>query len=132
MTNVISNEIKLNIAVTAIQSPELKTKDLAEMFSVSETSVKRAKKAFAEEAMKKLDEAKSKVADSMDHYRGYRPRNGRMAIIRSVIAELGSDAKASDMYARVSELSAENGLKPIKKTAVYVLMSQEIQKLKNK
>lgn len=131
MKNVIANDVKLNIAVAALKDSALKIKDLAAMFSVSETTVKRAKKDYAAEAMKKLDEAKAaaNATDPMDHYRGYRPRNGRMAIIRSVIAELGKDAKASDLYDRVSELSAQNGLKPIKKTAVYVLMNEEIKKL---
>lgn len=136
MSNVISNEVKLNIAIAAIQNSELRIKDLAEQFNVSPTSVRRAKENFAEEALLKLEEMQNaqnaqnaSLSDPFNNYKGYRPRNGRMSIIRSVIAELGVDANPKEFYDRVSVLSAENDLYPIKRAAVYVLMRQEIAKL---
>lgn len=134
MKTVIAADVKLNIAVAAIKNPSLKTKELAAQFGCGETTVKRAKKDFADEAIQFIEAEKQKlqadqVADPMDHYRGFRPRNGRMSIIRAVIKELGKDAAASALYARVSELSTEAGLKTIKRSAVYVLMREEIAKL---
>lgn len=134
MKTVIAADVKLSIAVAALSNPALKTKELAAQFGCGETTVKRAKKDFADEAIKFLEAEKQKlqatvVADPMDHYRGFRPRNGRMSIIRAVIKELGKDAAASALYERVNELSNEAGLKTIKRTAVYVLMREEIAKL---
>lgn len=131
MKNVIAADVKLSIAVAALNNPELKVKELAAQFGCGETTVKRAKKDFADEAIAFIEAEKQKAqaVDPMDNYIGYRPRNGRMAIIRQVIKELGVTAAASDLYDRVNELSTEAGLKTIKRTAVYVLMREEIAKL---
>lgn len=133
MKIAISNEVKLSIALAALQNSELRIQDLAEQFDVSPSSVKRAKRDYADEALKQLELLKAEqskvIADPFGNYRGARPRNGRMSIIRAVIAELGAQASPSELYERVAELSLENNLYPIKRSAVYVLMREEFAKL---
>lgn len=51
---VIDTSIKLNIAIEAQKNPTASVKDLSSQFNVSESTVKRAKKDFAEEAAKIL------------------------------------------------------------------------------
>ena len=133
MKIAISNEVKLSIALAALQNSELRIQDLAEQFDVSPSSVKRAKRDYADEALKQLELLKAEqskvIADPFGNYRGARPRNGRMSIIRAVIAELGAQASPSELYERVAELSLENNLYPIKRSAVYVRMRAEFAKL---
>ena len=56
--------------------------------------------------------------------KGFRPRNGRMDIIRAVVAKMGVAATTADLFAKVNEVSVARGLKPINKTAFYTLVSE--------
>lgn len=56
--------------------------------------------------------------------KGFRPRNGRMDIIRAVVQKMGVAATTADLFAKVNEVSVARGLKPINKTAFYTLVSE--------
>lgn len=57
---VIDPAIKLNLAIEALLKPQLKAKELAEQFGMSETTAKKAMKDFHDEACKIIDQ---RVAD---------------------------------------------------------------------
>ena len=57
---VIDPAIKLNLAIESLLKPQLKAKELAEQFGMSETTAKRAMKDFHDEACKIIDQ---RVAD---------------------------------------------------------------------
>lgn len=57
---VIDPAIKLNLAIEALLKPQLKAKELAEMFGMSEKTAKKAMKDFHDEACKIIDQ---RVAD---------------------------------------------------------------------
>lgn len=124
----IDSNVKLNIALEALKQPELTTKALSLQFNVSESTVRRAKKDFAEEALKALEilqaPAANAVLEPVEAPRGFRPRNGRMEIIRDVAAEMGLDSETKDLYTRVNEVALEMGVEPIKKSAFYVLICE--------
>lgn len=126
---IIDAAVKLNIAVEALKNPALKTKELADMFDVSERTVRRVKNEYAEAALKAFEEMKAKeleavAASKSKGPKGWRPRNGRMSIIREVVDKMGVDAKTSDVYAEVNRISVERGVDPIIKTAFYVLVCE--------
>lgn len=52
----IDPAIKLNLAIEALLKPQLKAKELAEQFGMSETTAKKAMKDFHDEACKIIDE----------------------------------------------------------------------------
>lgn len=56
----IDPAIKLNLAIESLLKPQLKAKELAEQFGMSETTAKRAMKDFHDEACKIIDQ---RVAD---------------------------------------------------------------------
>lgn len=56
--------------------------------------------------------------------KGFRPRNGRMDIIRAVVQKMGVNASTADLFEKVNEVSVARGLKPIQKTAFYTLVSE--------
>lgn len=120
--------VKLNIALEALKQPDLTTKALSSQFSVSESTVRRAKKDFAAEAQAAFDllqaPGANAVLDVVEGPRGYRPRNGRMEIIRDVANEMGLDSDTKDLYTRVNEVAAQMGVEPIKKSAFYVLICE--------
>lgn len=64
-----------------------------------------------------------KAASKPDE-KGFRPRNGRMDIIRAVVEKMGVDTPTSELFAKVNEVSIARGLKPIQKTAFYTLVSE--------
>lgn len=148
MKTAIANDVKMNNVIVALTDITLKNRELAEQFGCSEAAIARAKKAFvenvraqaaaaAEKATKKATAPAAKDATpapastvDVNDNRGFRPRNGRMNIIRQAINELGgAKADPSAVYDRVCELSKKAKLHPIKRTAVYVLMREEIAKL---
>jgi AraC-like DNA-binding protein len=57
---VIDPAVKLNLAIESLLKPQLKAKELAEQFGMSETTAKRAMKDFHDEACKIIDQ---RVAD---------------------------------------------------------------------
>lgn len=124
----IDAAVKLNIAVEAIKQPDLSIKALAAQFNVSESTVRRAKKDYEAEALKAIEllqaPAADAVLDPVDLPRGYRPRNGRMDIIREVANKMGLDSDTKKLYTRVNEIAAERGVEPIKKSAFYVLICE--------
>lgn len=131
----IDNAVKLNIAIEALKQPDLTTKALSSQFSVSESTVRRARKDYAAEAQAAIDAAAATLLQAPgasqdlaiepdELPRGYRPRNGRMEIIRDVAKEMGLDSDTADLYTRVNEVAAEMGVPPIKKSAFYVLICE--------
>lgn len=52
----IDPAVKLNLAIESLMKPQLKAKELAEQFGMSETTAKRAMKEFHDEACKIIDE----------------------------------------------------------------------------
>lgn len=172
LVKIVDTSVKLNIAIEAQKNPTATAKELSAQFNVSESTVKRARKDFAEEAAKILAlpvtstpvplEAVREVAQQLilapvteapvdttpppvaaaaevspavaisaptfaadsDRHRGYRARNGRMDIIRDVANQMGLDSPTKDLYTRVNEVAAEQGVKPIGKPAFYVLICE--------
>lgn len=125
--------VKLNIAIEALKQPDLTTKALSAQFNVSESTVRRAKKDLAAEAQAAIDAAallqapgasQDLAIEPLELPRGYRPRNGRMEIIRQVTKEMGLDSETKALYTRVNEVAAEMGVEPIKKSAFYVLICE--------
>ena len=127
--------VKMNIAIASIKQPDLTTKALSTQFGVSESTVRRAKKDLAAEAQAAIDAAAATLLQApgasqdlaiepLELPRGYRPRNGRMEIIRDVANEMGLDSETKDLYTRVNEVAAEMGVEPIKKSAFYVLICE--------
>ncbi|MNE16907.1 hypothetical protein D3C80_1098670 [compost metagenome] len=97
--------------------------------------MRRAKKDLAAEAQAAIDAAAATLlqapgasqdlaVEPLDLPRGYRPRNGRMEIIRDVANQMGLDSETKDLYTRVNEVAAEMGVEPIKKSAFYVLICE--------
>lgn len=56
--------------------------------------------------------------------KGFRPRNGRMDIIRAVVNKMGAEAKTTELFEQVNKVSVMRGLNPINKTAFYTLVSE--------
>lgn len=74
-------------------------------------------------AMLDTPEGKATMQRKPDE-KGFRPRNGRMDIIRAVVEKMGVKASTADLFAKVNEVSEARGLKPIQKTAFYTLVSE--------
>lgn len=89
------------------------------------SSAKGATSPLVKQIMALLDTPKGKA--DLQHKpdeKGFRPRNGRMDIIRAVVEKMGVDASTADLFAKVNEVSVARGLKPIQKTAFYTLVSE--------
>ncbi|MNN70703.1 hypothetical protein D3C81_1865750 [compost metagenome] len=87
--------------------------------------VKEVDSPLVKQIMALLDTPKGKA--TLQHKpdeKGFRPRNGRMDIIRAVVEKMGVDASTADLFAKVNEVSVARGLKPIQKTAFYTLVSE--------
>lgn len=56
--------------------------------------------------------------------KGFRPRNGRMDIIRAVVNAMGVGTPTQELLDKVNEVSKQRGLKEINKTAFYTLVSE--------
>ncbi len=56
--------------------------------------------------------------------KGFRPRNGRMDIIRAVVKAMGASTATQELLDKVNEVSKQRGLKAINKTAFYTLVSE--------
>lgn len=127
---VIDTSVKLDIALEALKQPTLTTKELSAQFNVSESTVRRAKKDYATEALKAFEllqapgASQDLAVEPLELPRGYRPRNGRMEIIRDVGQQMGLDSDTKALYTRVNEVAAELGVEPIKKSAFYVLICE--------
>lgn len=86
---------------------------------------KASTKPLVDQIMALLDTPKGKA--NLQHKpdeKGFRPRNGRMDIIRAVVEKMGVNASTADLFAKVNEVSEARGLKPIQKTAFYTLVSE--------
>lgn len=68
--------------------------------------------------------AAANKAPSKPDDKGFRPRNGRMDIIRAVVKAMGVATPTQDLLAKVNEVSVSQGLKEIQKTAFYTLVSE--------
>lgn len=133
-TQVISAEVKLAIAVQAIKTPTTNAA-LSAQFGVSETSVRRAIKAFHEAAQEKIaaeEKAKQdkkvvktkrvKVESAAPAGpRGYKGRNGRWTILNKLFDEKGLVASA-ELYLEANKRSAEAGLTPLNKNSFYAMV----------
>ncbi|AND75006.1 hypothetical protein pf16_83 [Pseudomonas phage pf16] len=63
-------------------------------------------------------------APSKPDDKGFRPRNGRMDIIRAVVNAMGVGTPTQELLDKVNEVSKQRGLKEINKTAFYTLVSE--------
>jgi len=134
---IIADDVKLNIAVAALKNPDLKNRELAEMFDVSETTVKRSKKNYAEDALKvfeaeKAAEAeklaaknkpskKAKAEDVPVGKKGYKPRNGRWMILDAMFAELGFEDSAK-LYEEANKRGVAAGLPLLNRASFYAML----------
>jgi transposase-like protein len=129
-TNTIANEVKLNIAVAAIEN-NTSVKELAVEFGVSESTVKRAKVAFAE-AAKAAIEAKNKpkkakrtkaVEVETSGVRGFKPRNGRVTIIKSMIPREAEFASFNELWEEFNNICVANGLTKMNKNSFRAMFT---------
>lgn len=67
---------------------------------------------------------KGAKASNKPDEKGFRPRNGRMDIIRAVVNKMGAEAKTNELFDQVNKVSVMRGLNPINKTAFYTLVSE--------
>lgn len=69
-------------------------------------------------------QAAANKAPSKPDDKGFRPRNGRMDIIRAVVKAMGVSTATQELLDKVNEVSVSRGLKAINKTAFYTLVSE--------
>lgn len=69
-------------------------------------------------------QAAASKAPSKPDDKGFRPRNGRMDIIRAVVKAMGVATATQELLDKVNEVSVSRGLKAINKTAFYTLVSE--------
>lgn len=131
MKNVIAQEVKVEIAALFVNNNELKVKEVAERFGVSERSVRRFKADFVQEAIEMLQkkvEAKKaaeqeKKEEKKVSKRGGKGRNGRWEIIWGVVADMTLEAKSKDLLAEINKRSVEAGLNELSRNAGYAMLS---------
>lgn len=123
-TNKISEEAKLLMAVESIKHPEMKVK----MFRVSETSVRRAVKNYAQQAEEFIaaqqgEQEPEAIENPPTGKRGYKPRNGRWAVLDAMFDELGFEMGAKEQWMEANKRSIEAGLKPLNRNTFYAMRS---------
>lgn len=138
MIKTVAVETKLNLAVEALKNPAMTAKELAKKFDVSESTAKRARKEYMEEAGKKIAEmlkaeeqakkaTKGKRTQATDNPttgpRGFRPRNGRWVILNQMFAEMGFDKPSKELWDEANKRSKAAGLKELNRGSFYAMLS---------
>lgn len=126
--NKISEEAKLLMAVESIKHPDMTIKGLAEMFRVSETSVRRAVKNYAQQAEEFIaaqqgEQEPEVIENPPTGKRGFKPRNGRWAVLDAMFDELGFEMGAKEQWMEANKRSIEAGLKPLNRNTFYAMRS---------
>lgn len=138
MKNVITHDVKVKVAAAFIDNPSLKIKEAADKFDVSESSVRRFKSQYVDEAAellkqkiaakkkkaaeeiaveatKKADTKETAKDEEVKPKRGYQGRNGRMAVLREAFAEFGLGGDKAELMVKVNDFCKEAGIKEMTK-----------------
>lgn len=127
----IAKDVKLAIAVAAIKTPA-KAIVFATQFGVSESTVRRAIKAYEAEA-KTFIEAELNADKQEGRARGWQGRNGRMSMIRQAMAEVAPKGDVTKLEAnhmgaifdKMCELADQAGIAKISRSVVTYLANAE-------
>lgn len=153
--NTVTNtrEAQIAVAIAALQAAENgKTKkEIADDYGVSVSTVRRYTIKYEEEAQELLSKRVTETAQLIEAFkktadkeaapeklvvearprtkRGGKARNGRVALVRSVISSLPRDATVKDIYEEAQKQSDKEGLPKISKGSFISIVHQVMKKM---